>query len=101
MTATKNSTRQMHVYRGTPHCFVIGGEAQARALPADGEPRARWAFDGGEACGDHMDAAWSAIALEHTPGCASCCRKLRAELIRDGKLEPHQRVITNPQKRAA
>lgn len=98
MTAAKNSTRQMHVYRGTPHCFLEGGEAKARALPGE---RALWSFDRGEACGDHMDAEWSAIALEHTPGCAHCARKLRAELIRDGKLEPHQRVITNPQKRAA
>jgi hypothetical protein len=88
----------MHVYRGVPHCFVIGGEAEARAL---NERRAPWAFDAGEACGDHLDAAWSAIALQHTPGCQHCARKLRAELIRDKVLEPHPRTITNPQRKAA
>lgn len=97
MTAAKNSTRQMHRPVSAPHCLLIGGEEQARALPI----RARWAFDGGASCRLHATPADSEDAIWHTGGCIGCCRKLRAELIRDGKLEPHQRVITNPQKRAA
>ncbi|PWC69127.1 hypothetical protein TSH7_01395 [Azospirillum sp. TSH7] len=92
MTAAKNSTRQMHVYRGTPHCFVIGGEAEARALPI----RALWAADGGASCRLHATPADSEDALWHTGGCAGCVRKLRMELIRDGKLEPHPSVKTGP-----
>lgn len=91
----------MHVYRDLPACFVVGGDTEARALPAKGEPRARWAFDQGEVCGDHLDAAWSAVALEHSPGCLLCCRKLRAELIREGRVVPHERVVSNPQRKAA
>lgn len=53
----------MHVPSFAPACYVVGGEREAARLPV----RAEWAIDGGASCADHYDAAWSAVALEHTP----------------------------------
>lgn len=83
-----------HVPQFKPHCHTAG---DAATLP----PRATWAFDQAACCMDHLDAAWSEVAKLRTPGCIGCARLTRSEMIRDGKLEPHPRVITNPQKRAA
>ncbi|WP_376960138.1 hypothetical protein ABNQ39_20720 [Azospirillum sp. A26] len=99
MTAANNSNpiRQMHRPVSPPHCLLIGGEDEARALPI----RAPWSKDGGASCRLHATPADSEDALWHTGGCVGCCRKLRAEMIRDKVLEPHPRTITNPQRKTA
>ena len=104
MTASNSSTHPVtgkpwHVPQFKPHCWTDPLEPDN--APAELGPRTSWSFDCAACCADHLDAAWSEVARLHTPGCAGCARLTRAQLIRDGKLEPHPRTITNPQKRAA
>ena len=76
----------MHVPTIRPGCWT---DKDHSALPI----RQDWCFDGGVCCMDHVDEAWSKVAMEHTPGCEGCSRKLRAELVRGGKIVPHPHRI--------
>ncbi len=78
---------EMHRPKAKPSCFLDGQPSEASTLP----PRQAWCWDAASACADAKDEDGRARQLVHTPGCLGCLRRLRAILIDQGKVVPHER----------
>ena len=89
----------MHTPNFRPACWL--DPRQSGNDPRSPAPRAAWAQDQAASCMDAgtLDARRRQIA--HTPGCRGCARRIRAWLVERGHVAAHERVIANPQKRAA
>lgn len=87
----------MHLPVSAPSCWLDPRQHP----PADLPIRQAWCRDGGASCGGASAADDRSRLLHHDPGCVGCSRLRRAVLVELGSVIPHERTITNPQKRAA